>query len=85
MDATELGEILLCKDKHIAKRPLEAQAIIRAHARAFTMGNGEMTGQAMAERLIRMQTAIFRRCEEAGPFVISVSHDHLERLELNDR
>lgn len=82
-DATELGEVLLCKDKQIAKRPAEARAIAESGARAFALGSGELTGPQMAERLIRHQQAIVRWCETARPFVISVGHDRLERLTLH--
>jgi hypothetical protein len=82
-DATRDGHVLLCKDKRIAKRPVEARAIVTAGAKAFALGNGELTGPAMAERFLRHQDSIFRRCADAAPFVISVGHQSLIKLELN--
>lgn len=82
-EATALGEVLLCKDKQIAKRPAEARAIESSGARAFALGNGELTGPDMAERFLRNQPAIERWCAQPGPYVVSVGHDRLERLVLH--
>ncbi len=82
-DASDLGEVLLCKDKQIAKRPPEARAIHASGARAFALGSGELTGPEMADRFLRHQASIERWCEEPGPYVISVGRDRLERLTLH--
>lgn len=82
-DATSHGEVLLCKDKQIAKRPAEARAIQASGARAFALGSGELTGPEMADRFLRNRAAIERWCDEPGPYVVSVGHDRLERLILH--
>jgi hypothetical protein len=82
-DATEVGEILLTGDKAIAKRPLEARAVIAVDARVFALGSSQLTGPQKAERFIEHQPAIFRRAaRESGPYVVSVTGHGLVRLKL---
>ncbi len=82
-DATEAGEVLLTGDKAIAKRPLEARAVIEAGARVFALGSSQLTGPQKASRFIEHQSAIFRRAErEIGPYIVSVAGHGLERLKL---
>jgi hypothetical protein len=82
-DAAEVGEILLTGDKAIAKRPLEARAVIAADARVFALGSSQLTGPQKAERFIEHQAAIFRRAaRESGPYVLSVTGHGLVRLKL---
>lgn len=83
VDATDLGEALLTGDKAIAKRPLEARAVIAARARVFALESSQLTGPQKAARFIEHQTAIFRRAErESGPYVLTVSGHGLQRLKL---
>lgn len=83
-DAAELGEVLLTADKAIARRPLEALAVIQAEARVFALGNGQITGAQAATRLIANQQSIFRRAlEEPGPYVFSVTGSGLQAVKLN--
>lgn len=82
-DATAEGEVLLTGDKAIAKRPLEARAVIAASARVFALGNSSLTGPQKAQRLLDKQRVIFRRAErDAGPYVVSVGSHALETLKL---
>jgi hypothetical protein len=83
-DASELGELIICKDKNIAKRPIEVQTIQRHAARAIAMGNGAMTGEAMAKRLIEHREAILDRSNQSGPFVYSLNETSLVRLRLGE-
>ncbi|MCC6270437.1 MAG: hypothetical protein IT190_04100 [Microbacteriaceae bacterium] len=82
-DASATGEVLLTGDKAIAKRPLEAQAVIRTEARVFALGNNQLTGPQKAERFLAHEAAIFRRAGvNPGPYVVSVTGRGLETLKL---
>jgi len=82
-DSTEAGEVLLTADKAIAKRPLEARAVVTAGARVFALASSQLTGQQKAARLLAHERAIFRRVQrEAGPYIFSVTGHGLERLKL---
>lgn len=82
-DATGEGEVLLTGDKAIAKRPLEARAVIAAGARVFALGSSQITGPQKAERFLTHQRAIFRWVtRDAGPYVVSVTGNGLETLKL---
>lgn len=82
-DASRRGDVLLCKDRAIAKRPLEAQAIVQAKARVFVIASAQITGQESLARLLRNEQGIERHAEEAGPFVIGVYADRLAPIRLN--
>lgn len=82
-DATAEGEVLLTGDKAIAKRPLEARAVVVASARVFALGNSSLTGPQKAQRFLDHERAVFRRAErDAGPYVVSVGGGGLETLKL---
>jgi len=81
-DATAEGEVLLTGDKAIAKRPIEARAVIAAEARMFALGKNQLTGTQKAQ-LLNHERAIFRRAPtQAGPYVVSISERGLETLKL---
>lgn len=46
------GWIVLTKDKLIRKRPIEREALVAAHARAFVFTGGNMSGIEMAESIV---------------------------------
>lgn len=82
-DASAAGEVLLTGDKAIAKRPLEARAVVDAKARVFALGNSQLTGQMKAQRFLDRESAIFRRVNnQYGPYVVSVSERGLQTLKL---
>ena len=82
-DATAEGEVLLTADKAIAKRPIEARAVIVAGARVFALGTNQLTGPQKARRFLDHERAILRRAtRQAGPYVVSVSEQALETLKL---
>ncbi|HEX7154395.1 MAG TPA: hypothetical protein VF618_23115 [Thermoanaerobaculia bacterium] len=45
------GWIVLTKDKLIRKRPIEREALVAAHVRAFVFTGGNMSGIEMAESI----------------------------------
>lgn len=77
------GEVILCKDAHVAQRPLEAEAIYYSGARVFVITAADITGTAMVERLVRHQNSIDRWISRVeGPFVCGVYETELRRLRL---
>ncbi len=82
-DASGRGEVLLCKDRAVAKRPLEVQAIVRAKARVFVIASAQITGAETLKRLLRNERAIDRQAERRGPFVVGVYADRLAPIRLN--
>lgn len=82
-DATAEGEVLLTGDKAIAKRPVEARAVITAEARMFALGKNQLTGKQKVQRFLDHERAIFRRAStQVGPYVVSISERGLETLKL---
>jgi PIN like domain len=85
-EATDGGDVLLCKDLRIAKNPLEAAAIYRTSARAFALSRGDIDGPTMVRRFVDNEQRIFRMAQRApGPYVVSVSDEGLRRVRLNLR
>lgn len=85
-DAADLGDVLLTADKAIARRPLEALAVIQAQARVFALGSNQITGSQSAARLVEHEHAIFRRARERpGPYVVSVTGSGLQVVDLYRR
>jgi hypothetical protein len=84
-DATAEGEVLLTGDKAIAKRPLEARAVVASGARVFALGKNQLTGAQKAQRFLNLEAAVFRRAgRQPGPYVVSVNERGLETLKLFD-
>lgn len=82
-DATSQGEVLLTGDKAIAKRPLEARAVLKAGARVFALGSSQLAGRDKGKRLLDHEGAIFRRARAtAGPYIFSVTGHGLQKLKL---
>lgn len=83
-EATDNGDVLLCKDMAIARNPLEAAVIYRVSARAFALARQNIDGQSMVSCLLANQQRIFRMARRAeGPYVVSVSENGLRRMPLN--
>src|SRR5690349_12382734 len=82
-DAAEQGEFLLTGDKAVAKRPLEARAVVSAGACIFALGKNQLTGTEKAHRFLQHEELIFRRAlTRPGPYVVSISARGLETLKL---
>lgn len=83
-EAADAGEAMLCKDAHVAKRPLEAEAIAFSSGRVFVLSSGTITGPAMADRVVKHSSAIERWIDNVdGPFVCGIYDWGLRRLHLN--
>lgn len=83
-EATDRGDVILCKDLRIARNPLEAAVIHRTSARAFGLARRDIDGPAMARCFLINEQRIFRMAQRAGgPYVVSVSEEGLRRVRLN--
>lgn len=82
-DASQRGEVLIAKDRAMAKRPLEAEAIFYNDARVFVLASAQVTGSQMLQRLIDNSSRIERLGSVQGPFVFGVYEDRVERIRLN--
>lgn len=83
-DAAERGEAILCKDKAIAKNPLEAEAVWFSSAKVFAIASAHITGEQMIQRVGAHQLLIVRWAQKApGPFVAGIYERGLRRLELH--
>lgn len=82
-DAASRGEILLCKDRAVARNVAEARAIYMHDARVFALARADLTGPAMAALFLAAEQRLLRMAVRArGPYVASVSPNGLTRLRL---
>ena len=81
-DASRAGEVVITKDRAIAKRPLEAEAIYYSEARVFAIASAQITGPEQLERLLSNASRIERLSIQPGPWVFGVYADDVRRLRL---
>lgn len=81
-DASSMGEVLVAKDRRIAKRPLEALAIRENRARVLVIASAQITGPEMLRRLLANEESIERAVRSPGPFVLGVDVSRLHRIRL---
>ncbi|GAB3614462.1 hypothetical protein GCM10027415_28020 [Humibacter ginsengisoli] len=81
-EASERGEVLITKDRNVAKRPFEAEAISAAEARVLVIASGNLTGQEALTRLVSNETRIERAAADPGPWVLGVYAERLGRIRL---
>lgn len=81
--ASRRGEVLLSKDKKIAKRPLEAAALIAEAARVVVISDAQVTGSEMLARLLENAIQIERFARtKPGPWVVGVSTDGIRSIRI---
>jgi hypothetical protein len=81
-EATEHGEVCLCKDAAIARKPVEAAAVRAARARVFALTNANISGPMMLEWIVRNEARILRRAGKPGPYVHGIYADDVRPLPL---
>ncbi|GAB3799320.1 hypothetical protein GCM10028798_12450 [Humibacter antri] len=81
-DASEHGEVLITKDRNVAKRPLEAEAIASAEARVLVIASGNLTGQEALARRVSNEARIERAVTDPGPWVLGVYSGRLGQIRL---
>jgi hypothetical protein len=77
------NEILISKDRAIAKRPLEAEAIFYSDARALVITSGQITGIEMLAWLLSNESAIGALASRSGPWVFGVYRDRIAPIRIN--
>lgn len=78
------GEVMLTADKKIAKRPVEARAVIRSGARIIAMKDGRTTAEHQLKLFEAHRASVFAVASLPGPFVRSLSTRGLTELSLDD-
>jgi len=81
-DACDEGDVIVAKDRAIAKHPLEAEALVALRARAFIIASANITGPQMLDRLLANSESIERAANADGPFVWSVDLHRLQRIRI---
>ncbi len=81
-DASDSGDVIITKDKAIAKRLLEAEAIYYSEARVFTIASAQITGPQQIARLLVNESRIERLTSRPGPWVFGVYADNVRRIRL---
>ncbi len=74
------GWIVLVKDKKIRRRPHELQAIRDSAAKVFCLTSGSITGQEMANIVLKHANRMVARSRRKGPFIYALSEGGLEEL-----
>ena len=81
-DASAGGDIIISKDRAIAKRPLEAEVIYVNDARALVIASAQITGPDVLRRLLVNCDRIERQSLRSGPYVLGVHADTLGGIRL---
>ena len=81
-NACREGEVIITKDRAIAKRPLEAEAIYYSEARVLTIASAQITGPEQLLRLLENASRIERLVSQRGPWVFAVYADDVRRIRL---
>lgn len=77
---------MLAKDKNIKRNPLERQALFQAGVAAFFLTSANMTGEEMAQAIIKGLTRIANLLHgEKRPFIARISPDGQVELWLNHK
>ncbi|MFP3466721.1 hypothetical protein [Leifsonia sp. SIMBA_070] len=82
-EASAEGKVVICKDRNVAKRPLEAQAIYYSEARVLVLASAQITGDEMLDHLLNNEEAIHRLARRTGPWVQAVYANRLGMIRLN--
>lgn len=81
-DASINGETIITKDKNIAKRPLETEAIYYTEARVLVIVAAQISGPEMLQQLLENTARIQRHLTQTGPWVLGVYRDRVNRIRL---
>ena len=76
------GWIILTKDRHIRKRPLEREAILASSARAFVLTAADLNGAEQAALLASTLPRIRRLCRQPGSFVATITRSGIINILL---
>ncbi|MGH9225369.1 MAG: hypothetical protein ACRD2W_16655 [Acidimicrobiales bacterium] len=76
--------IVFMKDARIRYTRAEREAVKAHRVRCFCLSNQNLTGEAMAARLLDNLDAIVAACIDPGPFVYAVHARRIEPLTISD-
>lgn len=79
-EATENGWVLLTKDTAVRRNQAEKDAVEGSAARMFSIPNANMTGPALAERLVHNRHRIIQYARKPGPYICAVYAERLEKV-----
>ncbi len=65
--------VLLTKDQHIRRNPLEVGAILNAGIRAFAITADDLSWEDALALLLRRMKKIIRICERRGPYIFNIT------------
>lgn len=65
--------VLITKDQHIRRNPLEVQAILNAGVRAFVLTATDLSPADALALLVGRMTKIRRICQRKGPFIFNIT------------
>lgn len=83
-DAASAGEVIITKDRAVARRPSEAEVIYYTDARVLVSADTQLTGTDLLDRLIAVEPAVERLAASTkGPWVFGVYDGRIGRLRLN--
>jgi len=82
-DASRRGEVLITKDRNVAKRPFEAEAIADAQARVLVIASANITGGESLDHLLANEARIELAADQPRPWVLGVYAKRLGPIRLN--
>ena len=65
--------VVLTKDRHFRKRPVELQAIVTWKVRAFVLSAANLRGRQQADAIAAALPRIVRVCHRGGPIVANIT------------
>lgn len=84
--AGEQGWIVLTRDKAIRERPEQAQVVLRAKLRIFSLQTRRINREIIVEVFTKQWERILRFiAENEPPFIASVNQTGVSRLEVRTR
>ncbi len=80
--AGQNGWAVLMKDDRIRYRPIERQALIEHHVRAFCLAGGNLRADEMADQFLNVIDDIAAACAAEPPCLYVVSASGMRRVDL---
>ena len=74
------GWVILTKDRHVRKRPLELNAILAFGARASVLTAADMKGPEQAALLATVLPRIRWLCRQPGPFIATITRTGIVKV-----
>jgi predicted nuclease of predicted toxin-antitoxin system len=75
------GWVVLTKDRHVRRRPIEVQAILSSGVKAFVLTCGDLQGLEQAALLVKVLPKIRRLCRRPGPFIATITRSGIVQID----